>query len=70
MFQGIAWKQMFHRLGKQFLQGDIQRADRPMKIDRAEQIRPRFDEIDQRGQSPHVNGQALRREETVMQQAG
>ena len=41
-----------------------------MKIDRAKQIGPRLDEVDQRREPPDVNRQPGRREEAVVQQPG
>ena len=59
MFQRIAGKQMPLAVEKQFLQPQVDRPHRAMKIDRPKQFRPHRDEPHQGRKPPLVNGQSL-----------
>ena len=54
----IAGEQMRHRLREQIFQRQVDGPDRAMEVDRAEQVGPRLDEVDQRRQAADVDRQA------------
>ena len=69
LFKRIPWKEDLHRLAKHFFQSQIERTHSAMKINRAKQVRPRFNEVDQCWQTTVVDGESVSSEKTVVDQS-
>ena len=57
MIERVAGEEVRHRLGEDLFEGDIEAANGPVEVDRPEEVRADFDEVNQRGEPAGVDGE-------------